>query len=73
MGRLARDFPQLLNNAEVISTMLAQGGLRLHPETALQIATAQVAPRYTGKPELKITDHGLVDVASFELVPLGIE
>jgi len=24
-------------------------------------------------PELKITDHGLVDVARFELVPLGIE
>jgi adenine deaminase len=24
-------------------------------------------------PELKITDRGLVDVARFELVPLGIE
>ena len=24
-------------------------------------------------PELKITDHGLVDVTRFELVPLGIE
>jgi adenine deaminase len=24
-------------------------------------------------PELKITDRGLVDVARFELVPLGVE
>jgi ubiquinone biosynthesis protein len=43
LGRLAREFPQLLDNAEAISTMLAQGGLRLHPDTALQIATAQLA------------------------------
>jgi ubiquinone biosynthesis protein len=43
LGRLAREFPHLLHNAEVVSTMLADGGLRLHPETALQIAQAQVA------------------------------
>ena len=43
LGRLAREFPQLLHNAEVVSLMLAEGGLRLHPETALQIAQAQVA------------------------------
>jgi ubiquinone biosynthesis protein len=43
LGRLAREFPQLLHNAEVVSLMLAEGGLRLHPETALQIAEAQVA------------------------------
>ena len=43
LGRLAREFPQLLHNAEVVSLMLAEGGLRLHPETALQIAHAQVA------------------------------
>ena len=43
LGKFAREFPQLLHNAEVISLMLAEGGLRLHPETALQIAHAQVA------------------------------
>jgi ubiquinone biosynthesis protein len=43
LGRLAREFPQLLHNAEVVSVMLAEGGLRLHPETAFQIAQAQVA------------------------------
>jgi len=48
LGRLARDLPQLLRNAEVFSAMLADGGLRLHPETVLQIAEAQVArARYT--------------------------
>ncbi len=43
LGRLAREFPNLLHNAEIVSNMLADGGLRLHPDTALQIAQAQVA------------------------------
>ncbi|MGH6871632.1 MAG: 2-polyprenylphenol 6-hydroxylase [Rhizomicrobium sp.] len=41
LGKLARDLPQLLRNAEVVSAMLAQGGLRLHPDTVRQIADAQ--------------------------------
>ncbi len=43
LGRLARDLPQLLRNAETVSEMLASGGLRLHPDTAREIADAQVA------------------------------
>ncbi len=43
LGRLARDLPQLLRNAEGISQMLADGGLRLHPDTTRQIAEAQIA------------------------------
>ncbi len=43
LGRLARDLPQLLRNAESISSMLADGGLRLHPDTTREIAEAQVA------------------------------
>ena len=43
LGRLARDFPHLLHNADIISTMLADGGLKLHPDSVLQIAQAQVA------------------------------
>ena len=43
LGRLARDLPQLLRNAESISTMLADGGLRLHPDTTREIAEAQIA------------------------------
>lgn len=43
LGRMARELPQLLRNAETISTMLAEGGLRLHPETAREISDAQVA------------------------------
>ena len=43
LGRLAREFPHLLHNAEIVSAMLADGGLRLHPDTAQQIAQAQVA------------------------------
>jgi ubiquinone biosynthesis protein len=42
LGRLARDLPQLLRNAESVSQMLATGGLRLHPDTARQIADAQL-------------------------------
>jgi ubiquinone biosynthesis protein len=43
LGRLARDLPQTLRNAEIVSAMLAEGGLKLHPDTARQIAQAQVA------------------------------
>jgi len=42
LGRLARDLPQLLRNAESISSMLADGGLRLHPDTTREIAEAQI-------------------------------
>ncbi|MGC9954608.1 MAG: 2-polyprenylphenol 6-hydroxylase [Rhizomicrobium sp.] len=42
LGRVAQQLPQLLRNAEVISAMLAGGGLRLHPDTARQIAQAQL-------------------------------
>jgi ubiquinone biosynthesis protein len=48
LGRLARDLPQLLRNAEIVSAMLADGGMRLHPDTVRQIADAQAArTRYT--------------------------
>ncbi len=43
LGRAAQQLPQLLRNAEAVSTMLAGGGLRLHPDTARQIADAQFA------------------------------
>ncbi len=43
LGRLAQNLPQLLRNAEVVSAMLAGGGLRLHPDTVRQIAAAQAA------------------------------
>ena len=43
LGRFARDLPQLLRNAEMVSAMLTDGGLRLHPDTARQIADAQIA------------------------------
>ena len=41
LGRMAQNLPQLLRNAETVSAMLADGGLRLHPDTARQIAQAQ--------------------------------
>lgn len=43
IGRMAQNLPQFLKNAEVISAMLADGGLRLHPDTAREIAEAQLA------------------------------
>jgi ubiquinone biosynthesis protein len=41
LGRLAEDLPQLVKNAEDLSRMVAEGGVRLHPETALLIAAEQ--------------------------------
>ena len=43
LGHLARNLPDLLRNAETISAMLAEGGLKLHPETVRRIAEAQAA------------------------------
>ncbi len=41
LGRLAQDLPQLVKNAENFSQMVAEGGVRLHPDTAHQIAAEQ--------------------------------
>ncbi len=43
LGKLAQNLPGLLHNAEIISTMLASGGLKLHPDTTREIANAQLA------------------------------
>ena len=48
LGRVAQHLPQLLRNAEAVSAMFADGGLRLHPDTVQQIAEAQLkGARYT--------------------------
>jgi ubiquinone biosynthesis protein len=41
LGKLAQDLPQLVKNAEELSQMVAEGGVRLHPDTAKQIAAEQ--------------------------------
>jgi ubiquinone biosynthesis protein len=43
LGRVAQNLPQLLRNAEIVSAMLADGGVRLHPDSVHLIAAAQVA------------------------------
>ncbi len=41
LGKLAQDLPQLVKNAEELSQMVTEGGVRLHPDTARQIAQEQ--------------------------------
>src|SRR6185369_7639941 len=41
LGKLAEDLPQLVKNAEGLSQMVAEGGVRLHPDTARAIAEEQ--------------------------------
>jgi len=41
LGKLAEDLPQLVKNAEQLSQMVAEGGVRLHPDTARAIAREQ--------------------------------
>jgi len=41
LGKLAEDLPQLVRNAENLSQMVAEGGVRLHPDTARAIAKEQ--------------------------------
>jgi ubiquinone biosynthesis protein len=41
LGRLAQNAPQLIRNTESIATMVADGGVKLHPESVSAIARAQ--------------------------------
>jgi len=41
LGKLAQDLPQLVKNAEELSQMVTEGGVRLHPDTARAIAQEQ--------------------------------
>jgi ubiquinone biosynthesis protein len=41
LGRLAQNFPQVLRDTEIIAGQLADGGLRLHPDSVRAIALAQ--------------------------------
>jgi ubiquinone biosynthesis protein len=41
LGKLAQDLPQLVRNAEELSQMVAEGGVRLHPDTTRAIAAEQ--------------------------------
>jgi ubiquinone biosynthesis protein len=41
LGKFAQDLPQLVKNAEELSQMVAEGGVRLHPDTAREIAREQ--------------------------------
>jgi ubiquinone biosynthesis protein len=41
LGKLAQNFPQLLRDTEIIAAQLADGGLKLHPDSVLAIAVAQ--------------------------------
>jgi ubiquinone biosynthesis protein len=42
LGKLAQNIPQLLRDTELIASQLAEGGLRLHPESVRAIATSQM-------------------------------
>ena len=42
LGKLAQNFPQLLHDTELIAGQLADGGLRLHPESVRAIAISQL-------------------------------
>jgi ubiquinone biosynthesis protein len=41
LGKLAEDLPQLVRNAEQLSQMVTECGVRLHPDTAREIAHEQ--------------------------------
>jgi ubiquinone biosynthesis protein len=42
LGKLAQNFPQLVQDTELIAGQLADGGLRLHPESVRAIALSQL-------------------------------
>ncbi len=42
LARLAQNMPQVLRDTEIIAAQLADGGLRLHPDSVRQIALSQL-------------------------------
>jgi ubiquinone biosynthesis protein len=42
LGRLVEHIPQLLRDTETLGSHLAQGGLKLHPDSVRAIAAAQL-------------------------------
>ena len=42
LGKLAQNIPQLLRDTELIAAQLADGGLRLHPDSVRGIAITQL-------------------------------
>jgi ubiquinone biosynthesis protein len=67
LGKLAEDLPQLVKNAEELSRMVAEGGVRLHPDTALLIAAEQERRARPGRVTLTL----LVGLVFFLLLWLG--
>jgi ubiquinone biosynthesis protein len=64
--KLAEDLPQLVRNAEDLSRMVAEGGVRLHPDTARAIAAEQ---ERRSQP-FRIALVGLLGLAVFLLLAL---
>ncbi len=54
LGKLAQDLPQLVKNAEQLFQMVAEGGVRLHPDTAREIAHEQ---ERKGRPARVVLDR----------------
>ena len=67
LGKLADDLPQLVKNAEDLSRMVAEGGVRLHPDTALLIAAEQ---ERRARP-IRLALIGLTGLLFFLLLWLG--
>ncbi len=63
LGRLAQNLPQLVRNAESLSAMISDGGVRLHPDSAEAIAAAQAARTHTGRTALWIAAAALIVLA----------
>jgi ubiquinone biosynthesis protein len=67
LGKLAEDLPQLVRNAEDLSRMVAEGGVRLHPDTALLIAAEQERRARPGR----IATIAMIGLVFFLLLYLG--
>jgi ubiquinone biosynthesis protein len=67
LGKLAEDLPQLVRNAEDLSRMVAEGGVRLHPDTALLIAAEQERRARPGR----VATIAMIGLVFFLLLYLG--
>lgn len=66
--RLARDLPDLLRNAESISAMLAEGGMRLHPDSILAMSEVQAVRSLQVRVALWVAAAGILGLLAVSVL-----
>ena len=67
LGRLIEHIPQLLRESETIAGQLAEGGIRLHPDSVREIAVAQTLRTRHARVALWVAAAGTIGIIALLL------